>query len=260
MAAATESVRVNADVYFGCLAHAFSTEREEVMGLLIGEAGGGSAVVDICNLIILSRVDKRKDRCEISSQQLVEATGRAEELASETGRPLRVVGWYHSHPHITVWPSHVDLQTQAQWQLMEPTFIGLIFSCFSDAADCTSRVDLTAFRTASNGARAEVPVMVVADNVHTKATLDALCVIPRIFFLEEEELFRRAQATSDGEPLISIHNCAVYTAAICRLLDKVCAPLINTLEARLRRNRRMMGELQAEIAAFKAGKSPSVAK
>lgn len=24
-----------------------------------------------------------------------------------TGRPVRVVGWYHSHPHITVWPSHV---------------------------------------------------------------------------------------------------------------------------------------------------------
>lgn len=22
-------------------------------------------------------------------------------------RPMRVIGWYHSHPHITVWPSHV---------------------------------------------------------------------------------------------------------------------------------------------------------
>ena len=52
-------------------------------------------------------------------------------LAAETGRPLRVVGWYHSHPHITVWPSHVDLQTQAQYQTMERTFVGLIFSCFS---------------------------------------------------------------------------------------------------------------------------------
>lgn len=28
-------------------------------------------------------------------------------LAEMTGRPMRVVGWYHSHPHITVWPSHV---------------------------------------------------------------------------------------------------------------------------------------------------------
>ena len=30
-----------------------------------------------------------------------------QELAAEFERPLRVVGWYHSHPHITVWPSHV---------------------------------------------------------------------------------------------------------------------------------------------------------
>jgi hypothetical protein len=101
------AVRLNADVYFGCLAHAFSTEREEVMGLLIGEtivpsddgdgvrgggrggeggAGASSAArssiadttVEISNLIILSRVDKRKDRCEISSQQLVRATTQAE--------------------------------------------------------------------------------------------------------------------------------------------------------------------------------------
>ena len=33
----TGSVLLNADVYFACLAHAFSTEREEIMGLLIGE-------------------------------------------------------------------------------------------------------------------------------------------------------------------------------------------------------------------------------
>ena len=25
----------------------------------------------------------------------------------------RVVGWYHSHPHITALPSHVDVRTQA---------------------------------------------------------------------------------------------------------------------------------------------------
>lgn len=81
-------MRLNADVFFGCLMHAYSTEREEVMGLLIGEVAdaSGSAVeglpeeqvVEISNLIILSRVDKRKDRCEISSEQLVAATMQAE--------------------------------------------------------------------------------------------------------------------------------------------------------------------------------------
>ena len=46
---------------------------------------------------------------------------------------LKVLGWYHSHPHITVWPSHVDVGTQADYQLMDDNFIGLIFSCFNDS-------------------------------------------------------------------------------------------------------------------------------
>ena len=28
-------------------------------------------------------------------------------LKVELQRPIQVLGWYHSHPHITVWPSHV---------------------------------------------------------------------------------------------------------------------------------------------------------
>ena len=45
---------------------------------------------------------------------------------------FQVLGWYHSHPHITVWPSHVDVGTQADYQLMDSNFIGVIFSCFHD--------------------------------------------------------------------------------------------------------------------------------
>lgn len=28
-------------------------------------------------------------------------------MTMETGTTTRVIGWYHSHPHITVLPSHV---------------------------------------------------------------------------------------------------------------------------------------------------------
>lgn len=61
----------------------------------------------------------------------------------------RVIGWYHSHPHITVLPSHVDVRTQHHWQQMvtpravcadvvltlkqDPNFVGLIFACFGKA-------------------------------------------------------------------------------------------------------------------------------
>ena len=30
-----------------------------------------------------------------------------QQLAANLKRPIQVLGWYHSHPHITVWPSHV---------------------------------------------------------------------------------------------------------------------------------------------------------
>lgn len=30
-------------------------------------------------------------------------------MSISTGRTTRVIGWYHSHPHITVLPSHVGM-------------------------------------------------------------------------------------------------------------------------------------------------------
>ena len=38
---------------------------------------------------------------------------------------------YHSHPHITVLPSHVDLKTQAAYQMLDDGFVGIIISAFS---------------------------------------------------------------------------------------------------------------------------------
>ena len=75
-------VKLSHDVYRSCLIHAMSTEREEVMGLLIGEvipAGSSSKnvadddifeqnsgkVLEIVALKIMERSDKRKDRVEI---------------------------------------------------------------------------------------------------------------------------------------------------------------------------------------------------
>ncbi|XP_073216676.1 lys-63-specific deubiquitinase BRCC36 isoform X3 [Lepidochelys kempii] len=142
---AVQAVHLEADAFLVCLNHALSTEKEEVMGLCIGEVPAGpragglpepgrwvdtSRIVHIHSVIILRRSDKRKDRVEISPEQLSAASTEAERLAEITGRSMRVVGWYHSHPHITVWPSHVDVRTQAMYQMMDQGFVGLIFSCF----------------------------------------------------------------------------------------------------------------------------------
>lgn len=72
-----------------------------------------------------------QDRVETSPEQMARCTAHAERLTRETGVRVRVVGWYHSHPHITVLPSAVDVRTQALYQMLDPGFVGLIFSVFN---------------------------------------------------------------------------------------------------------------------------------
>jgi BRCA1/BRCA2-containing complex subunit 3 len=77
--------------------HAFTAEREEVMGLLIGvherTSSGSATSVRRCH--VLRRTVKQRDRVEISPEQLAQVSAEAELEG------LHVVGWFHSHPHST---------------------------------------------------------------------------------------------------------------------------------------------------------------
>jgi proteasome lid subunit RPN8/RPN11 len=75
-----------------------------------------------------------QDRVEASPEQMARCSAKAERFSAETGTLTRVVGWYHSHPHITVLPSHIDVRTQAMYQMLDPSFIGLIISTFNEAS------------------------------------------------------------------------------------------------------------------------------
>uniref|UniRef100_A0A8C3DV24 Uncharacterized protein n=1 Tax=Corvus moneduloides TaxID=1196302 RepID=A0A8C3DV24_CORMO len=225
---AVQAVHLEADAFLVCLNHALSTEKEEVMGLCIGEvppaegrprggAGGGvdtSRIVHIHSVIILRRSDKRKDRVEISPEQLSAASTEAEisfsrdssRLAEMTGRPMRVVGWYHSHPHITVWPSHVDVRTQAMYQMMDQGFVGLIFSCFiEDKNTKTGRILYTCFQS------------IQAQKI--------FCVLP---WHDVLLLF------------------AVFTKNLCSQMSAISGPLLQWLEDRLEQNKQRVQELQQE--------------
>lgn len=68
---------------------------------------------------------------EASPEQLSRCAAAAEQFTSQGGVQTRVIGWYHSHPHITVLPSHVDIKTQATYQMLDQGFLGLIFSTFN---------------------------------------------------------------------------------------------------------------------------------
>ncbi|EPS63388.1 hypothetical protein M569_11395, partial [Genlisea aurea] len=150
------SVQMSEEVWLTCLTHALSTETEEVMGLLLGDikhSKNGNVTALIWGALPQPRADRQKDRVETNPEQLTAASLHAEIsfffffFHRNYWNITRVIGWYHSHPHITVLPSHVDVRTQAMYQLMDSGFIGLIFSCFSEDAQKVGRIQVTAFQS-----------------------------------------------------------------------------------------------------------------
>lgn len=138
------------EVWLSCVTHALSTETEEIMGLLLGDikhSKNGSVTALIWGASPQTRSDRRKDRVETNPEQLAAASALADRMTTSTGRTTRVIGWYHSHPHITVLPSHVDVRTQAMYQLLDSGFIGLIFSCYSEDVNKVGRIQVIAFQS-----------------------------------------------------------------------------------------------------------------
>ena len=129
------------------------------MGLLIGEmfekTDTKENILEIIAFKMVVRSDKRPDRVEISPDQMICATEAAEKLATKLKRPnIRVVGWYHSHPNITVMPSHVDLRTQFNYQRMDKFFVGLIFAVYNtDKKTHAKHYRMLCFQAKENNSR-----------------------------------------------------------------------------------------------------------
>ena len=137
------SVVITPDVMSACWAHALNTEKEEIMGLLVGRMEEDTLMISAMKVI--RRLTKQKDRVEFDNRDLIAGTEFAESLKGS----MNVLGWYHSHPHITVHPSHVDLATQSSYQTMEQNFVGLIFSVFNyDPNTGSDSKEVTAFQSA----------------------------------------------------------------------------------------------------------------
>ncbi|XP_020099234.1 lys-63-specific deubiquitinase BRCC36 [Ananas comosus] len=170
------AVKMSEDVWLACLAHALTTETEEIMGLLLGDiqySSGGNAVALIWGASPQMRSDRRKDRVETNPELLAAASAQAERMTLTTGRTTRVIGWYHSHPHITVLPSHVDVRTQAMYQLLDPGFIGLIFSCFSEDAHKVGRIQVIAFQSL-DGKQRHLPPVNNSSIIEVESSLSSL--------------------------------------------------------------------------------------
>uniref|UniRef100_A0A0D9WJ95 MPN domain-containing protein n=1 Tax=Leersia perrieri TaxID=77586 RepID=A0A0D9WJ95_9ORYZ len=168
-------VRIGEEVWLTCLTHALTTEAEEIMGLLFGDIkhssrGGVTAV--IWGASPQMRCERKKDRVEVNPELLAAASAEAEVMSATIGVKTRVIGWYHSHPHITVQPSHVDERTQASFQLMDQGFVGLIFSCFSEDAQKVGKIQVIAFQSLGGNQQPIVPVNPVINIDTSWSSLD----------------------------------------------------------------------------------------
>jgi proteasome lid subunit RPN8/RPN11 len=143
-----KQVKITVDAYSSCLNHSLLTESEEVMGLLLGnvEETKDGNIINIFSTICLTRKCKAKDRVEFDEIQISKACEIGDALGRELKIDVNVVGWYHSHPKITIPPSQVDLSTQFSQQYQGP-FVGLIISCFSNDSTNTNKIKLTAFQS-----------------------------------------------------------------------------------------------------------------
>ena len=243
-------VVISADAYMVCLTHALSTEKEEIMGLCIGEIDE-NRVCHISAVMILRRSDKQPDRVEISPEQLSAASTHAEQLAEELKRPMRVIGWYHSHPHITVWPSHVDVRTQAMYQMMDEGFVGLIFSVFNQDKSAKNRIQMTCFQSINQSPegeppqylRLEIPIHIEQSKTYSRPNLDSLVELPCILSMEEHEMYTKAVENNQLDLLTHIHNAAEHSKSLCHIVEVLGGPLMQVLENRLEHNKDKIQEL-----------------
>ena len=207
-----------------CLHHALSTESEEVMGLLLGSVDGD--VVRVDGALILSRGDRRKDRVEIGYEDLSMASTIAELVADSSQSTSKIVGWYHSHPHITVLPSAVDVRTQGQYQALDGGFLGLILSVFDQG-----RVEVCAFQSLSSDMcweRVEVPITVVSRLPVSSESLLALQVSQ---LSEEMGSFLRAVDTAVLNATSATEVCAY---SLHQITDRQILPVRLAMRSRRR--------------------------
>lgn len=264
-------VQLSSAVAQECFHHAYTTEREEVMGMLFGELvrpteNPSMKVARIWGSFALRRTDKRHDRVEISPNDLVAATLRAEQLTTLTGKPTRTIGWYHSHPHITPYPSHVDLASQMSYQSMETGWVGLIFAVFSAHGTTHAHTaTIHSFRAGDGATHQKVPVVVVPPGallLRPPKRFDAAQQLVDTMIQEMETSRVQAvealtKAGAEKEPLV--HLIALQEATLYRYAQTNVQPLVHGVRsALLPALRHKLAEVERAIAERRVSRPRSL--
>ncbi|KAM7540504.1 hypothetical protein Aperf_G00000023353 [Anoplocephala perfoliata] len=191
-----DEIKLSPSAYQTIITHALTHEKEEIIGLLFAEECGKH--IQIFAAKPCPRITHLPDRVEMSDQELADGIQEAEKLKEILGRNIKVLGWYHSHPHTTVHPSDHDIAAQKNYETLNPRFFGIIVSVFSDGKGTvinnekhqTTRI--TSFRSDGEGStkltiepiqnenRSDLPFALFQTDVNNWLS------IPSIFFKEIE--------------------------------------------------------------------------
>ena len=255
-------INLTSDAYSSILNHALLTENEEIMGLLIGNEikKKDSLIINIFATICLTRKCKEKNRVEFDEIQMAHAIEITNEIKKENKIDANVVGWYHSHPKITIPPSNVDLNTQKSQQY-QGTFVGLIVSCFSTDSNKINKINLIAFQTKSDKYNVLSPHYIKIEFVNeleifgnnwsnTSNNAMTFASILQNLLNEEEEQYNKEKEIIDEDD--SINKILLYSnrqSLLCKIIQNVSSPYINSLDSEIENLRNYL-EYIKEINMF----------
>eukprot|EP00299_Pterocystis_sp_00344_P018138 c9062_g1_i1.p1 GENE.c9062_g1_i1~~c9062_g1_i1.p1 ORF type:complete len:234 (-),score=56.06 c9062_g1_i1:741-1442(-) len=228
------------------------------MGLLVGEFEGDPAVATVWAMTFLIRSDKQSDRVEVSVEQMIAGQEEAERLAQRHHRAIRVIGWYHSHPHITIHPSHIDLATQESYQQLNKNFVGLIFSVYNDNSSTKQGcLQVTAFQstTLSETDRqivAEyIPISFLSTGAGEQHFMIRLIELQQTLLKEEAIAFTAAVGKPDDwttvHPLQLHHHSSVYLKSLCTVTDVGLLPLLHLIDCKIDRAQKELATLRQKL-------------
>ncbi|CAO3639476.1 unnamed protein product [Cunninghamella echinulata] len=214
---------------------------------------------------------------------LTDQTKGLTEESKQIGRTRIVIGWYHSHPHITVFPSHIDLQTQYSQQMMDEHFFGIIISCFDKSEDNSHRIQTICFQSQPNDrnilTQVHIPLDIQPTDTFFPDTLRSLTKVPSLIYEEYNKEFDKFTKTiqyhnynnsnNNASPLKNnnqniddfnnknspnhfncMYNANVYAQSIIQLVDTTIIPstyLMNLRAQHIEQEIKRLQELKKQL-------------
>ncbi|MEM1943408.1 MAG: Mov34/MPN/PAD-1 family protein [Candidatus Caldarchaeum sp.] len=178
--------------------HSTTFLNKEVAGLLVGKSAG--KVLEVWDAVTGEQYGTA------AYVHLDEAVmSRVAEQLSEDGKGLYIVGWYHSHPGLTVFLSPTDIDTQKRYQSIYPKAVALVIdpSKYVETRRISS-IDFKVFQISKEGKVVSLPVSIgVQRSKLLESTFHALSTFDVRHLLQQSEGMTESgpQAGEDGSLL-----------------------------------------------------------